>query len=106
MAIVAFDTDAAIDRAQQPMELHQPLYRELKPPLEFPLDALGELRGAAEAIQAITQAPIGLCAQSVLAAATVIAQGIWDVNLPRVGQRPISCFFLSKAVSGERKSTV
>lgn len=84
----------------------RPLFRPLPPPPEFPAHALGALLPAAEAIQQRTQAPFALCAQSVLAAATLAAQPHYDVILPHGGQRPLTGFFVSVAESGERKSTV
>ena len=63
------------------------------------------LSAAAAAIHDIVQAPIEICAQSVLAAATLAAQAHADVVLPHGAARPLSCFFLTIAASGERKSS-
>ena len=53
-----------------------PLYRKLSPAIDFPIDALtATLKSAAIAIQDITRAPMSICAQSVLAAATLATQG-------------------------------
>lgn len=87
----------------------QPLIREVGSAAEFPVHALGIiLGGAALAIQDITQAPLSMCSQSVLAAATLAAQGLADVQLPRGGGKgkPLSGFFVTVAATGERKSTV
>jgi len=87
----------------------QPLIREVGSAAIFPVHALGEvLGGAALAIQDITQAPLSMCSQSVLAAATLAAQGLADVQLPRGGGKgkPMSGFFVTVAATGERKSTV
>lgn len=87
----------------------QPLIRKVDPATPFPVDALGPVLGAgARAIQDITQAPLSMCGQSVLAAATLAAQGLADVKLPRGGGkgRPLSGFFVTVAATGERKSTV
>jgi hypothetical protein len=93
------------DVPSEPRE-KRPLFRPLPPAPEFPARALGALLPAAEAIQQRTQAPFALCAQSVLAAATLAAQPHYDVILPHGGQRPLTGFFVSVADSGERKSTV
>lgn len=84
----------------------RPLHRELPPADPFPTDALGEILGpAALAIQERTQAPDAICAQSVLAAATLGVQGFADVELPTGAVRPLSNFFLSVASTGERKTS-
>jgi hypothetical protein len=84
----------------------RPLYRSLPPAPDFPLYALGPLEFAATAIQQLTQAPIAICAQSVLAAATLAAQAHRDVMLPGGGRKPLTAIFISVAESGERKSSV
>jgi Protein of unknown function (DUF3987) len=61
---------------------------------------------AARAIHDRVQAPIAICGQSVLGAATLAVQGYADVILP-IGQsyrRPVSDYYISLAQSGERKS--
>lgn len=55
----------------------RPLYRQLPLALEYLLKVLGPLREAAEAVQQMKQAPMALCAQSVLPAASLAE------NLPR-----------------------
>ena len=85
----------------------RPLFRDPPPAPDFPLHALGALRHAAEAVHQTTQAPMAVCAQSVLAAATLAVQPHWDVQLPGgAGRRPLTAFFVSVLESGERKSTV
>jgi hypothetical protein len=84
----------------------RPLFRPLPPASAFPARALGPLRAAAEAIQARTQAPLQICAQSVLAAATLAAQPHRDVELPGTGRRPLTEIFATVADSGERKTSV
>lgn len=84
----------------------RPLRRTPPPAEPFPLDALGVLRPAAEAVHVLTQAPVAMCAQSVLAAATLAAQAHGDVVLPYGAARPLTGFFLTLGASGERKSTV
>lgn len=85
----------------------RPLFREAPPSAAFPIHALGALRHAAEALCEVTQAPLAVCAQSVLAAVTLAVQAHWDVELPSgVGRRPLTGLFVSILESGERKSTV
>jgi hypothetical protein len=57
------------------------------------------------AIHQKTRTPQAICAQSVLAAASLIMQSRSDVTLPFGQKRPLSNFFLSIAETGERKST-
>ena len=83
----------------------RPLVRDLPPPEPYPVDALGDILGpAAKAIHDRTRAPMAICAQSVLAAATLAAQAHADVLLPTGQSRPISLYFLTIGVSGERKT--
>ena len=84
----------------------RPLYRQLPPALPYPIEALGPLRPAAEAVHLATQAPIALCAQSVMAAAALAVQAHHDVILPGGGRKPLTQIFISIAESGERKSSV
>lgn len=84
----------------------RPLFRELPPPPQFPVDALGPLKEPALAIQSKTQAPIAICAQSVLAVATLAVQAHIDVELPGGGIKPAVNMFVSIAESGERKTSV
>jgi len=82
-----------------------PLKREFIPASDFPLDSLPKLlRDATVAINDKIQAPIGLCAQSVLAATNLAVQGFADVVLPMGQIKPISCYFSTIGSSGERKS--
>lgn len=82
----------------------QPLIREVPDAGPYPIDALGPLRSAAEAITSITEAPPALCAASVLGVASLATQGLADVETLG-GPRPLSLFLLTVAESGERKST-
>lgn len=75
-------------------------------PTEFPMDALpNTLKNSVLAIYDKTQAPIAICAQSVLAAITLAAQGLADVKLPMGLVKPISNYFITVAESGERKTS-
>jgi hypothetical protein len=81
-----FDAEAvaaeAAARANSSPDPKRPLYRSLPPPPPFPMHAMGHLRYPAEAIQMRTQAPAAICAQSVLASATLAVQAHRDVELP------------------------
>lgn len=82
----------------------QPLLREIPPGAPYPAHALGPLRQAVEAVQDITQAPLGIAAQSALSVASLAVQGFADVETLG-GDAPCSLFCLTIAESGERKSS-
>ncbi|WP_298465501.1 YfjI family protein [uncultured Erythrobacter sp.] len=86
----------------------QPLYRDLPRAQEFPLDALGPiLKPAAQAIESVVQCPLVCAANSLLAVASLAAQGRANIILP-IGQGkpvPLSLYLLTVLDSGERKST-
>src|SRR5215831_1140520 len=91
------------ERAKQ--EPPRPLMREMPPPDPFPTQALGGiLANAAIGIQDRTRAPIAICGQSVMATATLVTQAHADVRLPTGQLRPLSSFFATVAVTGERKT--
>jgi hypothetical protein len=85
----------------------RPLFRELPPPTPFPVEALEAVLGkAARAVEGMIQCPIECAANSVLAVASLAAQGCANVVLP-IGQgklAPLSLFLLTVLDSGERKS--
>lgn len=81
----------------------QPLLREIAPGAEYPVQALGPLRDAVQAVQGVTQAPVAIPAQSALAVASLAVQGFADVQTLG-GPRPLSLYALTVAQSGERKS--
>jgi hypothetical protein len=82
----------------------EPLARPMPPAAEYPLEALGPvLSPAAAAIRRVVQSPAAICASSVLAAASLVAQRRADVELD--GRRvPLSLWLVTIAASGERKS--
>ena len=82
----------------------QPLIREIPSAAPYPEDALGPLQEATEAIATATEAPVAIAAASVLAAASLAAQGQRDAEL-LLGRAPASLFLMTIAESGERKST-
>ncbi len=81
----------------------QPLLREIPPGAPYPVEALGPLRAAVEAVQGQTQAPLAIPAASALAVASLAVQGFADVETLG-GNRPLSLYILTVAQSGERKS--
>jgi hypothetical protein len=84
----------------------KPLQRKLSNPTPFPIETLGDvLGGAARAMSEVIQAPLAICGNSVLAAASLAAQG--HANLLIDGRRhPLSEFFVTIGVTGERKSAI
>ncbi|EQD35366.1 hypothetical protein B1A_18326, partial [mine drainage metagenome] len=85
----------------------EPLRATMKPAEVYPVDCLGGILGAAvNAIHETTKAPLALCCQSVLAAASLAVQAHFDVELPWGEIKPLSLFLLTVAESGERKSGV
>jgi hypothetical protein len=99
---------AILDQAPviQP-EAPRPLLLMRPPAPCFPIEALPPvLQSATRAIQATSQAPLGLCGQSVLAASALVVQSLVNVETLGGSIKPCSLFFISIAVSGERKSTV
>lgn len=84
----------------------EPLRRPLPPAKPFPVNALGEVLGpATKSLHHVIQAPLALCAQSILAAASLAAQPHADVLID--GRRePLSLWHITIGDSGERKSAV
>lgn len=82
----------------------QPLIRETPLGQTFPVDALGVLGPAVEAVQGQTLAPVAIPSASALAVASLAVQGFADVET-LAGYRPTSLFLLTVAKSGERKSS-
>ncbi|TVQ59550.1 MAG: DUF3987 domain-containing protein [Rhodobacteraceae bacterium] len=85
-------------------EAPQPLLREIPPGEPYPVDALGPLRAAVQAVQGATQAPVAIPAASALAVASLAVQGFADVETLG-GPRPLALYLLTVAQSGERKSS-
>lgn len=71
---------------------------------DFPVDALGQVfSAAAKRIHEVVQAPLPICAQSILFAITSIVQGLANIEID--GRKiPLTAFFITVADSGERKS--
>lgn len=72
----------------------------------YPVDALGPLTEFTKGVQQTVQAPMALCAGSVLAFAALGVQGFTNVEGLGNRQHPINLYLLSIAKSGERKSSV
>ena len=83
-----------------------PLIKKLEKGEPYPIDFFPDvLKNAIIAINDITQAPMAICGQSVLATANLITQALADVKTPIHEVKPISEIFLSIIESGERKSS-
>ena len=82
----------------------QPLVQETPQGAPYPVHALGPLRDAVESVQAMTQAPVAIPAQSALSIASLAVQGFANVDALG-GQSPLSLYCLTVARSGERKSS-
>tara|TARA_B110000208_G_C11794964_1_gene439158 strand:+ start:2346 stop:3836 length:1491 start_codon:yes stop_codon:yes gene_type:complete len=96
-------TDYSMQRIPYKPEGPQPLVRKIPAGEIYPVEALGPLRGAVEAVQGMTQAPMAIPAQSALAVASLAVQGF--ANMQTLGGvRPLSLYALTIAQSGERKS--
>ena len=73
--------------------------------LPFPVDALGaDLKAYLLSLHKATQAPIEVCFASLFSAINHAAQALAVVKLPQGQVKPLSCFFISVADSGERKT--
>ncbi len=104
-AIAHAFADAEPAASEGPM----PLYRPLASAPDYPVEALGPvLAPAARAIAGQAQCALACAANSVLAVASLAAQGRADAVLP-IGQdgkrSPLSLYVLTVLESGERKST-
>lgn len=87
-------------------EAPRPLRRPLAPAKEYPIELLGsDMARVAQAIRNKIQSPAAICAQSVLATANLATQGHADVILHTGQSRPSSCYLLTVADSGERKTS-
>ncbi len=80
-----------------------PLFGELRQAERVPWEALGPLAEPIKAISTLTQAPDAIAMQSVLTVASTATQALADVEALH-GHVPLSCFALTVAQSGERKS--
>jgi len=84
----------------------EPLRRPVPSAKPYPMDALGPaFAPACAAIRRVIQAPVAACAASLLAVASLAAQGLANVRMDELDV-PLSLWFLTVAESGERKSAV
>lgn len=83
----------------------RPLRRPLPPAPLYPVEALGMLAEPAQRLHEVIRAPLALCCQSVLAAATLAVQPFADVTIDGRSY-PLSENFVTVGESGERKSAV
>ena len=81
----------------------QPLFRKIPKGADYPVEALGPLAVAVQAVHDKTQAPIDIAAQSALSIASLATQAFGDVETLG-GTVPCSLYALTIAQSGERKS--
>jgi hypothetical protein len=94
-------------RKDREPEQPRPLMRELPPADPFPVEALGYLlASAAYAINDRIRAPLAICGQSALAAATLAVQAHANIKLPTSHEKPLVSYFVTVAATGERKSAV
>lgn len=93
---------------QEEWPLPEPLIlRENLGSCVYPVNALGPvLCRAALSIHAQVLAPLPLCANAVMAVASLLAPRHAYLILPTGQKRPIADFFMSIASTGERKSSV
>lgn len=93
---------APLVSSENPEPLRKPRTQETP----FPVEALTPLlRNAVLGLHDKIQAPIAICIQSLLGAVNLVVQGHANVKLPFGQEVPISCYFLTIAESGERKSS-
>ncbi len=95
---------ASVISSDASMGQPQPLVREIAPGSPYPLEALGPLRSVVQAVQQMALAPVAIPAQSALSVAALAVQGFANVETLG-GDRPLSLYCLTIAVSGERKSS-
>jgi hypothetical protein len=107
----AYTESPSIDPEEEQQQRGQkseplPLYPQPPPAEPYPVDALGViLARAAYAVSRKIQVPEAIAAQSVLSAACLAAQAVADVRLPFGQVRPLSCYFVTVAQTGDRKTS-
>lgn len=105
-SIRALPTVAAVKAEAGSRSAPEPLRRPTPAPAPYPAAKLGPIIGpACESLRRVIQAPDAVCGASLLAAASLAAQGLADVR--NDGRKhPLSLWMLTVAESGERKSAV
>ena len=94
------DRAHAVKRAR---ELLAPSIKDREAPA-YPVAALGPLAPACEAIAAAGQVQPAMVGQSLLGAASLLTQGLFNVET-LAGNRPLSLYLLTLGDSGDGKST-
>ncbi len=99
---------SALDMAITPIHLYQwtdqlPLQGPQPEAPQYPIGALGRFAEAAQVITDQVQAPAPVVAQSILAAASLVAQPHIDVEIDG-REFPVSLYLITVAASGERKT--
>lgn len=84
-------------------EAPQPLMRAIPKGEPYPVEALGPLKDAVEAMALAIQAPPAIAAQTLLSMTSLAVQGLANADTGS-GAIPASLFCLTVAQSGERKS--
>ncbi len=96
---------APLDRPPDEWGIPEPLVSKIEP-LPYPIDALPPtIRKAVEEARTNIMAPVPLIAGCALSALAAAAQGLVDVERMNGLRGPVSPFFLTIAMSGDRKST-
>ncbi|MGK2906298.1 MAG: YfjI family protein [Desulfuromonadales bacterium] len=83
----------------------KPLQRAMGQPAAFPVEALGDLAEVCLELKELVYAPLAICGQARLAAVVLAVQALANVVID-VRVRPISMFFLTVGMTGERKTAV
>ena len=92
--------EAAEIASEEPL----PLRPKVLPPTPYPVHALGPLRAVVEAMSRMVVIDPAIAAGSVLATASFSVMGQFDVVAPFGRQLPTLLYFLTIALSGERKT--
>lgn len=79
----------------------------IKQKIHFSKDCFPDVIGKALVdVHGLTQAPLPMIGSVLMAAVSLACQKLIQVDIPNVGLKPCSLYFLTLAASGERKSTV
>ncbi len=83
-----------------------PLFRKVQDPVIFPVEALGvRLSAACRDLNEVVQAPMTICAQSLLSATALVTQPFYNIIID--GRSiPLSLYFITVGESGERKTGI
>jgi hypothetical protein len=74
--------------------------------LSIPLRTLNkEWQASVQALQTVMQAPLEICFAALFSSINHAVQSLVNIKLPQGQVKPVSCFFISIADSGERKTS-